>query len=160
MNFEFKRLDILLKYNTVGRSKMKNTKQTYISYLSGSIGHRKFFGREFQRQHNIKLIESEEYSTVYFPLISGFSIAIHIRFHHHFSSFFFWVLASSGSLTVASGLLSAKFFLRLKLLVMQQICCLHKHLSQQLMWFFVQCLILTDWWFRLLHSFISYVVWK
>jgi len=43
----------------------------------------------------------------YFPVIQGFSLAIHIRIHHDFSSFF-WVLAG-GPRAVGSGPLLSKF---------------------------------------------------
>ena len=44
------------------------------------------------------------YFSDYFPVISGFSIDVHIQIHHHFSSFFFRVLASGPLLTKFSTL--------------------------------------------------------
>jgi len=43
----------------------------------------------------------------YFPVIYGFSLAIHIRIHHHFSRFFLSV--GWWTRTVASGPLLSKF---------------------------------------------------
>ena len=55
---------------------------------------------------------------------------------------------------MTSGLLSAKFSPWLKLLLTQLFCCLHKHLSQQLMLFFFFAVLNL---YRLIISFIAFI---
>jgi len=67
-------------------------------------------------------------------LATGLSIAIHIRIH--IVSQFFFLTVGKWAPSVVSGPLLAKFSSWLKPLVTPLVCCLHQHVSKQLMVFF------------------------